>query len=187
VVADVAQAAGRQRLVDAAHEPGGLDLLVNNAGVQFRCDFVEQAPERVERELLVNLVGPVALAHALLPALQDSAGVLVNVTSGLGYAPAHDACVYSASKAGLHSFTRALRPSVAERGVRVVEVVPPLVQTELTRGRDASRMATPEEVALAVILGLEREQELITPGISRFIPLLSRIAPDFLERKVNAS
>lgn len=185
VVADVAQAEGRQRLVDAAQEQGRLDLLANNAGIQFRGEFTDQTPERIERELNVNLVGPILLAHALLPLLQVSKGKLVNMTSGLGYAPAHDACVYSATKAGLHSFTWALRASAERHQVRVVEVIPPLVATELTVGRDASKMARPESVALAIAEGLVQGKALIAPGIARFVPWLARVAPRFLERKMN--
>jgi uncharacterized oxidoreductase len=186
VVADVAHADGRQRLLETALEQGGVDMLVNNAGIQFRCDFVEQPPERVERELMVNLVGPMLLAQAMMPSLQAAKGTLVSVTSGLAYAPAHDACTYSASKAGLQCFTRALRPSAQARGVRVVEVVPPLVATELTAGRDASMMAKPEDVAHAIVQGLLKGARLITPGITRMVPLLARLMPDFLERKMNA-
>ncbi len=187
VVADVALVDGRQRLADTVLESGGLDLLINNAGVQFRRDFIEQTPERAERELLVNLLGPVLLALELLPQLQERGGTLANVTSGLAYAPAHDACVYSASKAGLQSFTRALRPSAAARGVRVVEVIPPLVATELTAGRDRRKMATPEEVARAITTGLIEEVPCIAVGMARLVPLLARVAPSFLERRMNAS
>ncbi len=187
VIADVAQEAGRQRLVDSAREVGCLDLLINNAGVQFRCDFAEQAPERVERELMVNLLGPMLLSHDLLPLLEEAQGTLVNVTSGLAYAPAHDACAYSASKAGLQSFTRALRPSARRRGIRVVEVIPPLVATELTAGRDTTRMTTPDVVGLAIVQGLLTDATRIAPGIARYVPALARFAPTFLERKMNAS
>lgn len=187
VVADVAQASGRQRLADAVLERGGLDVLVNNAGVQFRGDFVEQTEARAERELLVNLLGPILLAQKLLPLLEERCGTLVNMTSGLAYAPAHDACVYSASKAGLQSFTRAVRPSVAQRGVRVVEAIPPLVATELTAGRDTSKMASPHSVGRAIAEGLVADETCITVGVTRFVPLLARIAPKFLERKMNAS
>lgn len=187
IVADVAHASGRQGLVDAAVERGGVHLLVNNAGIQYRCDFVEQPPERVQRELMVNLVGPMLLARAMLPSLRRSRGTLVNVTSGLAYAPAHDACTYSASKAGLQSFTRALRPTAKAYGVRVIEVIPPLVATELTAGRETSRMASPEAVAKEVVRALLRDSLTITPGIARYVPWLARLAPSFLERRMNAS
>ncbi len=187
VVADVAHSTGRRHLVENALELGGVDILINNAGIQFRCDFLEQSEERVERELMVNLLGPMLLTQALMPSLRAVGGTLVNVTSGLAYAPAHDACTYSASKAGLQSFTRALRPTAEANGVRIVEVIPPLVATELTSGRDTSRMAQPRAVAQAIVDGLLKDSNLITPGITRWVPWLARIAPNLLERKMNAS
>jgi len=105
-----------------------LDVLVNNAGIQRRVRLHEPEPWAATRqELAINLDAPIHLTLALLPQLRRRGGAVVNVTSGLSFAPFVAAPVYSATKAALHSFTLSLRHQLADTGVRVVEVIPPAV------------------------------------------------------------
>jgi uncharacterized oxidoreductase len=113
----------------------GLNLLINNAGIQRRVALsVDDAPwpER-QQEIDTLLSGPVHLTQLLLPLLLSPGkqSVIVNVTSGGAYVPQVFAPVYSACKAALHHFTMVLRYSLARTGCRVVELVPPAVQTAL--------------------------------------------------------
>jgi uncharacterized oxidoreductase len=137
-VCDVARAEEREALVAwVVREFPALDVLVNNAGVQRRVRLTEPEPWAATREeLAINLDAPVHLSLLLLPHLRsrvDAGGsaTVVNVTSGLAFAPLAIAPVYSATKAALRSFTLSLRHQLAETGVRVVEIVPPAVNTDL--------------------------------------------------------
>ncbi len=133
--ADVASAADRVRLRDEALAAlPELDTLVNNAGVQRRDRFRGATPSWDEREgeIATNFDAPVHLADLFLPHLLGRpSATLVNVTSGLAFVPAPFAPVYGATKAALHSFTMALRHHLANTAVRVVEIVPPMVNTDL--------------------------------------------------------
>jgi uncharacterized oxidoreductase len=134
LVADVSTSDGRAALVEAAlrHFPG-LNVLVNNAGIQRRIRLADQEPWDVTREeLATNLDAPIHLTRLLLPQLiskPDSA--IINITSGLAFAPLARTPVYSATKAALHSFTLSLRHQLNDTPVKVIEIAPPAVDTDL--------------------------------------------------------
>jgi uncharacterized oxidoreductase len=97
---------------------------------------------------------------------------IVNVSSGLGFVPAARMPVYSATKAGLHAFSMALRHQLSKLGIKVFEVVPPAVDTELNPEGRAQRgnfraNLTPEEFVSAVMKGLEADVTEIGYGMSR--------------------
>lgn len=132
---DVASADDRVRLRDwALSTLPSLDVLVNNAGVQRRDRLVGDVPSWAERqgEIATNLEAPIHLADLFLPHLVTRpAATIVNVTSGLAFVPSPFAAVYGATKAALHSYTMSLRHHLSATRVRVVEIVPPMVQTDL--------------------------------------------------------
>lgn len=113
-----------------------LNVLWNNAGI-MRFETLDQSRDLGEAEamILTNLLGPIRLTDALIQHLsgQDDP-TIVNVSSGLGFVPLSAAPTYSATKAAIHSYTVALREALKDR-VEVIEIVPPLVQTELTPGQ----------------------------------------------------
>ena len=114
---------------------GKVDVLVNNAGIMERVNFLEESvsDERIAYEIAVNLTGPILLTRRLLPLLRSGRSpIIVMVTSGYALLPAKHAPTYSATKAGLRSFTMALRRQLRDVGIRVVEVLPPLVDTPAT-------------------------------------------------------
>jgi uncharacterized oxidoreductase len=130
---DLAREDDRVALVEwvVANHPA-LDVLVNNAGVQRRIRLDVPEPwSDTRQELAINVDAPIHLALALLPHLRRRGGAIVNVTSGLSFVPYTAAPVYSATKAALHSFTLSLRHQLAGTGVRVIEIIPPAVNTDL--------------------------------------------------------
>jgi uncharacterized oxidoreductase len=110
-----------------------LNVLVNNAGIQRRVRLTEpEAWTETREELAINLDAPLHLSLRLLPHLRTRPGAtIMNVTSGLSFVPFVAAPVYCATKAALHSFTLSLRHHLADTGVRVVEILPPAVNTDL--------------------------------------------------------
>lgn len=131
---DLTSPAEREALRDwAVAEFPALNVLINNAGVQRRIR-IEEAEDWAERqqEIAINFEAPVHLSGLFAQQLRGKAGAaIINVTSGLAFTPAAFAPVYSATKAALHSFTVSLRHQLAPAGIRVLEIVPPAVNTDL--------------------------------------------------------
>ncbi len=134
-IADVSDASSRRDLVRwlLAEHPK-LNVLVNNAGVQhlFSVAAGERDLERADEEISINLLAPIHLTAELIPhLLQQPASAIVNVSSGLGFAPLAHMPVYCATKAAMHSLTMSMRHQLRTTSVRVFEVIPPIVASEL--------------------------------------------------------
>ena len=133
--ADIADLAERAELVRwAISTHPNLNVLVNNAGIQNRIQLAHDADTdwQVRRqELVINVEAPIHLSTLLVPHLRQRPGAaIINVTSGLSFAPAAFVPIYSATKAALHSFTLSLRHQLEPEGIAVLEIVPPAVDTD---------------------------------------------------------
>ena len=111
---------------------GGLDVLVNNAGVMLLGPIEDADTEDWRRMISTNVLGLMYMTHAALPHLLARKGDVVNVSSVAGRTARAGAGVYNASKWGVGAFSESLRQEVTSRGVRVVVVEPGAVATELT-------------------------------------------------------
>jgi len=161
----------------AAHP--GLSVLINNAAVQHARPLTDPAsqPRHLIEEAALNLAAPALLVQALLPhLLRRPDGAVVNLSSGLATFPKEAGGLYSATKAGLSSFTTALRWQVEGSGLLVSEVVLPLVDTPMTAGWGRGKIA-PELAAAAILRGVEARRETIRIGAARALPLLQAVAP----------
>lgn len=114
-----------------------LDCLINNAGVQRPLDIHNFDLEKADQEIDINIRGPMHLAIGLLPHLkQQKSSVIVNVSSVLGYIPFSIINpVYNGTKAWLHFWSMNLRTQLKDTNVKVVEIAPPTVSTDLHRER----------------------------------------------------
>jgi len=189
--ADLAGRAGITRVTDQVPALGlPVAVLINNAGIQNAIDLAgpgignAEDPDRIRDEIALNLTAPILLARALLPFMLRPDGTIVNVTSLVSRQPKPSAPVYSASKAGLASFTQSLRVQLRSQGIRVVEAVPPLVDTEMTSGRRKGKIS-PEAMADAILEGVANQSETVAPGFSRRVLILNRLLPE-LVRKILA-
>ena len=118
----------------------------------------------------INFSAPVHLSALFIPhLLKQEEAAIVNVSSGLGFVPLTIMPVYCATKAALHSFSLSLRRQLRQTNVRVFEIIPPTVDTELDRGargqrRQAYRGIPPTEVAEAALAGLAKNEFEIAVG-----------------------
>jgi meso-butanediol dehydrogenase/(S,S)-butanediol dehydrogenase/diacetyl reductase len=167
VETDVADARSVERLARfVRRRVGGVDCLVNNAGVLDPGPLVRLRVEALERMLAVNLAGPLLVTRSLLPAmLRRRASVIVNVASLLGKFGAADYVTYCASKFGVIGFTEALAAELADTGIRVLAVCPAQVDTPMASktgvsARERAGLLKPARVARVVAdLALGRRKE----------------------------
>ncbi len=132
---DIAQPTEREALYRWAElSLPHLNVLVNNAGIQRMLDLHAQGQDGGRAEVETNLMAPISLSAYFLPLLcQQAQAAIINVTSGLGFVPIAAMPVYCASKAALHSFTVSLRFQLQDTSIKVFELIPPAVATELGR------------------------------------------------------
>ena len=187
---DLAAPTGHAAVVERARVIlGGIDLLVNNAGVSSFDAFERQSPEAIARIAATNLVAPMLLARAALPHLAAGARI-VNVGSMFGSIGFPHCTAYSATKFGLRGFSEALRREVAARGVGVTYVAPRAARTEansaaLYRFAERTGMAldAPADVAEVIVDAIERGQaERFFGGPEPFFARLNALLPRLVDR-----
>ena len=183
VTSDTAVLSLRDRLV----ADGGIDVLVNNAGVMNFFDVDDGFPLAKQlEEVDIDVNGPIRLVDAFLPGLLERPSMIINVSSGLAWVPYVPAPVYSGAKAFVHAWTIALRAQLAGTSVRVVELLPPVTDTPLADGLNASfKRMDPVELADALLRGIENGRDEIAPGQSVQLKWLSRLAPRLIFGQLN--
>lgn len=180
---DLSSADERAALASQVYQRvGRLDGLINNAGVQCSRVYPDIPSGELEFEVATNLVAPLDLAHRLASLLSSPEAFVANVSSGLAYVPLGRSPIYCATKAGLSHYTRSLREQGG--GPRFVEIVLPMVDTPMTAGRGKGKIS-PLDAATQIVSGIERGRETVWVGKSRFLPLLTRVAPALLRRMLN--
>jgi short-subunit dehydrogenase involved in D-alanine esterification of teichoic acids len=183
---DVTSEASATEAIDRIRSDlGGLDLLVNNAGVMIGGPLTApDAAASQAQELAVDLEGAIRMTRLALPLLEAApdAGV-VFMSSAVALTAVPGLSVYAAAKAALHSFARSLRAELDGTSVRVFEVLPPVVDTELARGIAGPKLA-PSAVADKIIEGIERGRTQIPVAQVRPLMLLARLAPRTADRIV---
>jgi NAD(P)-dependent dehydrogenase (short-subunit alcohol dehydrogenase family) len=169
VLGDVTDPGTAANAVAAASTFGPLDILVNNAAMDFSSDLRETEVDDVRQVLEVNVVGAFLMLQAAARAMQGRGGSIVNVTSRTATVGVATMAVYGASKGALASLTRGAAIDLAAEGIRVNNVAPgftdtPLMRTWLGHQPDPARVraetaakipqgrfATPEDVASAIV------------------------------------
>lgn len=190
--ADVTETAGRVATLDGAlAHLGGLDILVNNAG-GVRAGRLEETSEAEIRAMVeVDLVAPILLTRAALPALRASGeGLIADVTSAIALIGMPFYATYAATKAGLARFDEALRRELVGEGVGVLTIYPGATDTPMMRtsraGAEVGFTKEPAEaVADAVIVAIEGDGfEVVRGGEARAQMIaLNRSDPTALDRR----
>ena len=163
-----------------------IGLLVNNAGLSARSDFLSAEPERIEEVMRVNYLGGIWCLRAFLPALEAGApSHLVNVVSVAGTVAAGSASgPYAASKHAQLAFSRTIGPALRRRGIAVHTILPGFVETEGFPQHRVLPQAIhwaiiePEEVAEAIVRSVEHDKpELFVPRWYRVAALAQAFTP----------
>jgi uncharacterized oxidoreductase len=176
-VCDISKARSRNALVDwLLAEFGALNLLVNNAGIQRQVDFLRGTRDlqEADQEISTNLLAPMHLTARLIPHLRKKkeAGI-VNISSGLAFTPLAVVPVYCATKAALHAWTLSLRYQLRNTKIRVFDIAPPIVATELSgrRRRPATddHVMSAEAVAAGIVEALRSDEYECALGAAAYL------------------
>lgn len=182
VAGDIAEDAVLDGLVErASEEPGGLGLVVNNAGIHFLATVDKTEPADLDRLMAVNLRAAIVLARTAVPVMRArGGGVIVNVASEAGLVAVPDQVAYNVSKAALIMLTKSIAVDHASDGIRAVTVCPgttrtPLVEDAirsapdpaeherwLASSRPLKRLGTEEEIARVVVFAASEQCSYMT-------------------------
>lgn len=187
-VCDVGEEAERVSLYEwAVGKFPRLNILVNNAGIQRRLSLTDPVDwTQARQEITINFDAPVHLSMLFVRHLLGQPGAaIINVTSGLAFSPLARVPVYCATKAALHSFTLSLRRQLAETSIKVVEIIPPAVNTDLG-GVGLHTFGVPlNEFADSAVERLQRGDLEIPYGFSEEASRASREELDLIFERMN--
>jgi uncharacterized oxidoreductase len=184
IAADLSSQSGVDTVL-AAVKGRGIDVLINNAGVGSDHDFREAAPDLADNDrcIFLNLNAPVHLITNMMDGLKARPeAMIVNVTSGLAIAPRAGGPIYCATKAGLRSYTMALREQMKGSNVHVLEVLPPVVETKMTAGRGGNKLSA-KDCAAQIVDAMESNAKEANVGMVKLLRIVESISPA-LARKI---
>jgi len=194
VAGDIADPQTRQHAIEAVQSHyGGLDILINNAGIGAMGLFEDADPQRVRKIFEVNFFALVEMTRLALPLLKNgTAPMVVNVSSILGHRGAPHNSEYSASKFAVHGFSEAIRSEFARHGIDVLVVSPGTTETEFfdnvieQTGKPnwpAHKPVSAAVVARAMIKAIRQgRHEIIPYGPGKILCWLNRLSPALMDR-----
>ena len=168
-----------------------LNVLVNNAGMMHLHDVVEDSLslELQKKEIMTNVYGVISLCDRFLPHLKKQKhAAIINVTSGLAYMPFVASPVYAASKAAIHSYSLSIRGALKNTTISIIEVLPPMVDTEMTHGMDMPgiKKIKPEKLAQITVSKINNNQKEIRPGASAMMIKMYRWFPWMVNKMMSS-
>lgn len=168
VVLDLSAEGAPQQVVDVAlKEMGGIDMVINNAGIMDFMLFDQLDPIRIEQTINVNITAPLLLTRAVLPhLLAQNSGRIVNIGSTFGSIGFAHFATYCASKFAIRGFSEALRRELVDTPVGVTYISPRATKTSLNNERTTkmlletqTNMDTPEAVADEIVFAIENDRK----------------------------
>lgn len=184
----------REAVDQAVLRFGGIDVLVNNAGVGLYGPIAELTPEKLHENFEINVYGVLRCIQAALPHLRRrGGGQIVNVSSVLGHRALPGMGGYCASKFALNALTESMRTELKSDGIDVILISPGITETEFrqsamtTSGKRESRAPskpmTAEQVAAAMVkASRKREREVILTLSGRAMVEINRFAPALFDK-----
>lgn len=165
------------------------NIIINNAAIVHMSNFAanDNAVEEAREEIATNLMAPIHLSKLFLPLINKNSNPrIINITTGLVYAPKADYPFYNATKAALHSFTLVLRKQLSDSSVKVTEVLFPAVDTPWHKGNPPKIAISADQAVEEMLSGLENNKEEIKIGGVKKLYALSRIAPSKAFKIINS-
>jgi uncharacterized oxidoreductase len=188
VAADLSNAEGCEAVIGAMRGKP-LDILINNAGVDPAYtigNFIDS--DAMDRAIFLNLAAPIRLISGLIAELKARPeAAIVNVTSGYAIVPSASTPVYCATKAGLRSFTLALRHQLRDTRVAVLEALPALVDTPMTADVPGTSKMSPLDCAAAIVGAILKGRDEANIGQVNLLRAIYSVSPAFARRMVIAS
>jgi NAD(P)-dependent dehydrogenase (short-subunit alcohol dehydrogenase family) len=175
---------------------GQIDILVNNAGIHMLAAVADIPEPMFGQLLLINLIGPLRLIKAVLPLMRRRGkGLIVQISTMLSERSLPQGGAYSASKAALDRLTEALRVEVKADGIRVLNVLPGVVDTEIRKNALRIKSLKPEAAERPFARSAEKTAALILAGIEKdrrevytaawpvwfFMRILNRLSPGLID------
>ncbi len=175
VVCDVTSLASSEAAIqEATARFGGIDVLVNNAGIAHRSAFADTQVDVLRRVMEVNFFGAVHCTHAAIASLRERRGMVIAISSVAGFSPLIGRTGYAASKHALHGFFDSLRTEVQDDGVDVLIVCPSFIDTGIDRAalgadgqpaaharKTAGATTQPQAVAAAILKAAQQRKTLL--------------------------
>jgi uncharacterized oxidoreductase len=156
-----------------------INIVINNAGIQNNYTWTEEKDgyNKIENEIQVNFTSPMQIIYGLLPLLTDKQNAaIINVSSGLAFAPKKSAPIYCATKSAIHNGTKALRYQLENTTVKVFEIIPPLVDTAMTEGRGKGKIS-PKQLVDEFIGNFQNNKFESNIGKTKLLRFIQRIWP----------
>lgn len=165
-----------------------LNILINNAGIMRTINLQNHklSDEELTSELDINLKGTIWMNNAFLPMLKEKkSAAIVNVSSGLAFAPLPISPIYCASKAALHSYSLSLREQLRNTGIKVFELAPPATDTELIHqfhedDMKGTKLMPSKAMVAEFIKGFSKDKYEICPGQASQLKFMSRFFPSVI-------
>ena len=168
IPADVSKPEDCERIVrEHVERAGGLDLLVNSAGIGIAGRVEDAQLKHIDRQLAINLRGLVLVSQAAIPELRKTKGWIVNLASIAGTQPVPILPIYAASKAAVISLTHSLNADLDDDGVRAIAICPGFVDTPMAEfaGLPADEMIQPDDCAEVVRMCLRLSPRARVPQV----------------------
>ena len=170
-----------------------LNILINNAGIQRMVNLRKGTRDLFngEDEIEINLTAPINLSAYFIPLfLKQKEAAIINISSGLCFVPIAAMPVYCATKSAIHSFSLSLRHQLRDTSIKVFEIIPPIVDTELDKGArgergQEDRGIPPFKVAQATLKALENDEYEIAIGMAENLRMGARKNPDQTFQNIN--
>ncbi len=196
VLADAGSEADNKRMAeDVIREFGQIDILINNAGISMRALFQDIDLQVFKKVMNTNFWGTVYATKYCLPAILESKGSIIGISSVNGYRGTPARTAYTASKYAMNGFFESLRTEVMKKGVHVLVACPGFTSSNIRNNalkadgtvqgespRDENQMMSPNKVAESILAAtLKRKRDLVLTLQGKLLVFLNKWLPSFMD------